>query len=124
MLLLHGGMGGWDQGVALLSNRFTLIAPSGVGYPLSVRKIGLDNDLRQFAAIEDYPLQRIARPTLVVDGRYVGKVTFDHAEFVAQGVPRACMKVGEACGYFILASEEGRKIRETVIEFLEGHSPL
>ncbi len=92
------------------------------GYPLSVRMIGLDNDLRQFAAIEDYPIERIACLTLVVHGRHDGNVTFDHAEFVAQRVPGACMKVAESCGHLIWMSEEERMIRKTVIEFIEGHS--
>ncbi len=93
------------------------------GYPLSIRKIGLDNDLKQFALIEDYPIKRIACPTLVVHGRYDGNVTFDHAEFVAQGVPGASMSVAESCGHLIWMSEEERKIRETVIEFIGRHSP-
>ncbi len=93
------------------------------GYPLSVRQIGLSNDLRQFAAIEDYPIELIACPTLVVHGRHDGNVTFDHAEFVANGVPGACMKVAETCGHLIWMSEEEREIRGAVIEFVERDSP-
>ncbi len=92
------------------------------GYPLSVRKAGLDNDLTQFAAIEEYPIERIACPTLVVHGRHDGNVTFDHAEFVAQGVPGARLVVAESCGHLILASEEERGLRETVVDFIAGHT--
>ena len=93
------------------------------GYPLSARNIGLDNDLKQFAAIEDYPLERIVCPTLVVHGRHDGNVTFDHAEFVAQGVPRARLEVAESCGHLIWMSEDEPTIRQAVIEFIERHSP-
>ena len=93
------------------------------GYPLSARNVGLANDLKQFAAIEAYPIERIACPTLVVHGRHDGNVTFDHAEFVAQGVPNAQMKVAESCGHLIWMSEEEPMIRSAVIEFIERHAP-
>ncbi len=93
------------------------------GYPLSVRKLGLDNDLTQFAAIEEHPIEQIACPTLVVHGRYDGNVTFDHAEFVAQRVPGARIVVAESCGHLIWMSEEERKIRQAVIQFTERNSP-
>ena len=92
------------------------------GYPLSVRKTGLDNDLRQFAAIEDYPVARIACPTLVVHGRHDGNVPFDHAEFVASGVPNARLVVAETCGHLIWMSEEEKQIRKAVIDFATTHA--
>jgi pimeloyl-ACP methyl ester carboxylesterase len=91
-------------------------------YPLSLRRTGLNNDLEQFSAIEDYPVEQIACPTLIVHGRHDGNVTFDHAEFVAQGVPGARMVVAESCGHLIWMSEEERKMRDAVIEFVEEHA--
>lgn len=92
------------------------------GYPLIARKTGLDNDLKQFAAIEDYPLERITCPALVVHGRHDGNVTFDHAEYVAQGVPGARLIVAESCGHLIWMSEEEPVIRQAMIDFRGTHA--
>jgi pimeloyl-ACP methyl ester carboxylesterase len=92
------------------------------GYPLSARKIGLDNDLTQFAAITDYPIERITCPTLVVHGRHDGNVPFDHAEFVATRVPGAKLLVAESCGHMLWMSPDEPLIRSAVLDFAKKHS--
>jgi len=89
--------------------------------PLSVRKVGLDNDLKQFARLGVYPVERIECPTLVVHGRYDGNVPFSHAEFVGQNVPQARMFVLETCGHLLWMSDEADAARQEVMSFLNEH---
>ncbi len=91
--------------------------------PLSVRKVGLDNDLKQFARLGVYPVERIECPTLVVHGRYDGNVPFSHAEFVGQNVPGARMFVLETCGHLLWMSDEADAARQEVMSFLHEHMP-
>ncbi len=92
------------------------------GYPLSPRKDGLDNDLAQFAAIEDYPVEQIRCPTLVIHGRFDGNVPIEHAEFVARGVSGAQLVVAETCGHVLWMSDEEPRIRQTAQAFLSQHA--
>ncbi len=89
--------------------------------PLSVRKVGLDNDLKQFARLGVYPVERIGCPTLVVHGRHDGNVPFSHAEFVGQNVPGARMFVLETCGHLLWMSDEADAARQEVMSFLNEH---
>ncbi len=94
------------------------------GFPLSVRKIGLENDLAQFAAIEDedYALDRIDCPTRVIHGRHDGNVPLEHAEFVANGVDGAELVLAETCGHLMWMSEEEPRVRRAAIDFLAAHA--
>lgn len=87
--------------------------------PLSVRKVGLNNDLKQFAALPVYPVQNITCPTLVVHGRHDGNVPFSHAAFVADNVPNAELFVAESCGHLIWMSDDAEPAREKVTSFLQ-----
>ncbi len=89
--------------------------------PLSVRKVGLDNDLKQFAELGVYPVQQIVCPTLVVHGRHDGNVPFSHAEFVGQNIPGARMFVAETCGHLLWMSDEADAMRHDVLSFLKDH---
>ncbi len=91
--------------------------------PLSVRKVGLDNDLKQFARLGVYPVGQIGCPTLVVHGRYDGNVPFSHAEFVGHNVPGARMFVLETCGHLLWMSDEADAARQEVMTFLKEHMP-
>lgn len=90
--------------------------------PVSLRKVGLDNDLRQLAGAPDYPLERIACPTLSVYARHDGNVLPEHGERVARGVPGAEAYVVEGCGHLVWLSEHAGDIRSTVCGFLERHA--
>ncbi len=89
--------------------------------PLSARKVGLHNDLKQFARLAVYPVERIGCPTLVVHGRHDGNVPFSHAEFVGQNVPGARMFVLETCGHLLWMSDEADAARQEVMSFLNEH---
>lgn len=89
--------------------------------PLSVRKIGLDNDLAQFASLPIYPVEEISCATLVVHGRYDGNVPFSHAQFVADGVPDAELFVAETCGHLIWMSDDRDATIDCIRSFFQRH---
>lgn len=53
----------------------------------NLRKTGYENDMRQFAAISDYPLEQITVPTFVVHAKGDGEVPFSHAKVLSDKVP-------------------------------------
>jgi pimeloyl-ACP methyl ester carboxylesterase len=53
------------------------------------RRIGYDNDLREFAAITSLELDRIAVPTLVIHGTADSDVPYEHGTFAASQIPGA-----------------------------------
>ena len=51
------------------------------------RRIGYDNDIRQFNDITTLELERITAPTLVVHGTADSDVPYSHGEFAAAQIP-------------------------------------
>jgi len=54
--------------------------------PMSLRRVGFNNDLRQFPRTRDFPVDQISARTLVVHGTADEVVPIEHAEFLAGGV--------------------------------------
>ena len=86
-----------------------------------MRKVGLDNDLAQFASLPVYPVEEIRCPTLVVHGRHDGNVPFSHAQFVADGVPNAQLFVAETCGHLIWMSDDREATIDCMRSFFRRH---
>jgi pimeloyl-ACP methyl ester carboxylesterase len=57
--------------------------------PMSMRRAGFNNDLKQFLRTPEYPVDQIEARTLVVHGTADGVVPIEHAEFLAGGVQDA-----------------------------------
>ena len=53
------------------------------------RRIGYDNDIREFDAITTLELERISAPTLVIHGTADSDVPYSHGEFAAAQIPGA-----------------------------------
>jgi pimeloyl-ACP methyl ester carboxylesterase len=53
------------------------------------RRLGYDNDLREFEAITTLELERITAPTLVIHGTADSDVPYAHSEFAAAHIPGA-----------------------------------
>jgi len=62
---------------------------SGTLYHL--RAAGYENDMAQFAAMEDYPMEKVTVPTLVVHGTKDEDVPFEDAELLIKKVPGATL---------------------------------
>jgi pimeloyl-ACP methyl ester carboxylesterase len=101
---------------------FRKLVPTGT--PLSVRQPGLWNDLRQFAELPHYPLERISCPRLVVHGSADGNVPLSHAQFVAKAVPNAELLAVEDCGHFIWVGPESEQTRQKVVAFVNRFAAL
>jgi pimeloyl-ACP methyl ester carboxylesterase len=83
----------------------------------SMRKGGLQNDMRQLTTMPIYPLERIKAPTLILHGRKDDLVPFSHAEFIADTVPDSKLLDVEGGGHLFLATHKPRVV-PAVIEFL------
>lgn len=58
-------------------------------FPVSLRQVGLDNDLVQIQTLADLPLEQIGAPTLVLHGTTDGLVPFAQAEHTSSKIPGA-----------------------------------
>ena len=109
-----------------------LASPEKLGYvqrfigeapPFHLLRAGFDNDMAQFRAIEQLPLDQIRCPTLVLHGTHDGDVPFAHAEAAADTIPNAELHRVEH-GWHLLALSDGAEDYERVkIEFLRRHIP-
>lgn len=92
--------------------------------PLSLRQVGLSNDLAQLAHMPPLRLEEIAAPTLVVHGLADADVPYKHALNVAQRVPGAQLHTQERSGHLIWLGDEWRAFRPNLIAFLNQHAPV
>ena len=76
------------------------------GPPVRLLRAGFDNDLAQFRAIEQLPLDRVRCPTLVVHGTDDADVPFRHGEASARRIPGAELHRVEK-GWHLLALGDG-----------------
>ncbi|MBN1313184.1 MAG: alpha/beta hydrolase [Anaerolineae bacterium] len=58
-------------------------------FPVSLKQVGLDNDLVQIRTLADLPLEKISAPTLVLHGTADSLVPFAQAEYTASKIPGA-----------------------------------
>lgn len=69
--------------------------------PWSIRKEGLLNDEKEMAAIDNWPLEEISAPTLIIHGACDGDVNVDHAHYAAGKIPKA-KKIISPQGFHLL----------------------
>jgi pimeloyl-ACP methyl ester carboxylesterase len=89
--------------------------------PLSLRKKGLDNDIKQFAEIPRYPLEKITAPTLIMHSPFDNDVPFSHAQFCDQTIANAELFAVDACGHFLWFGDDGEAVAHKRLMFLQEH---
>jgi len=91
--------------------------------PASMRKAGLDNDLKQLEHPIDLPLDRITTPTLIIHGTHDFDVPFYHAWFAAKSIPDAELYPVEEGFHIISLCDRDEKVTAKKLSFLRMHSP-
>lgn len=87
--------------------------------PISLRKVGLHNDLEQCAALAYLPLQSLRCPTLIMHGTADSDVPIQHAEFVAAYVPGAEFCRVEGGFHLLKLSDQADNLHSTKCAFLK-----
>jgi pimeloyl-ACP methyl ester carboxylesterase len=85
---------------------------------ISLRKVGLQNDVAQLTNMPEYDLERIAAPTLVMHGSVDELVPFSHARLIAKRVANAVLVKVKKGGHLFFATHK-EKVVPIVVEFLE-----
>ncbi len=99
--------------------RFVLELAGTVGWR-GVRQPGLGNDMANFAAIEDLELERIAVPTLLVQGRLDTDVLPRHSESAAARIPGAQLLWIERGGHLAAFTDpDSDAVQARIVEFLK-----
>jgi pimeloyl-ACP methyl ester carboxylesterase len=83
--------------------------------PVSQRRLGMLNDLTPRA--NDYPLEKISAPTLIVHAVDDTINNFSHAEYAAEKIPGAQLLKLESGGHLKLGQRE--RVKEAVRKFLQ-----
>ncbi len=89
--------------------------------PISLRRAGIANDRATMAELsdEDYPLQRIAAPTLVIHAKDDGLQPFMHGRNAAKRIPGAETDFHPRGGHMLMLQHE--EVRKRVSAFLRAH---
>ena len=90
--------------------------------PLSVRKSGLDNDLKQLKTVGDYPLEEIKVPTLIVHGTADKDVPITHAEFANSKILNSSLISLEGVGHIIWLGKHLDELKMKILKFLQYNS--
>jgi pimeloyl-ACP methyl ester carboxylesterase len=90
--------------------------------PASLRRAGLENDLKQLERLEDLQLEKIGAPALIIHGIHDADVPFDHAEFAAKSIPKAELFSIEE-GFHIMSLCDGdSEVTEKKLDFLRKYA--
>lgn len=87
-----------------------------------LRDPGYKNDMQQFERIDEYPLERIPVPTLVLHGNRDSNVPLTHSQLVASKVPRSRLLIDEGGNHFFYVIHK-EKIIPMILEFLYSIAP-
>jgi pimeloyl-ACP methyl ester carboxylesterase len=83
------------------------------------RKAGYENDLAQFATIDDLELERVEAPTLIIQGTVDTDVSPDYSAYAAATIPGARLIEIEAGTHLALfLSDDAERVQAQVIEHL------
>ena len=85
---------------------------------ISLRKVGLHNDIEQLTSMPEYDLGRITAPTLVMHGSADELVPFSHARLIAKKVANAVLVKVKGGGHLFFATHK-EKVVPLVTQFLE-----
>lgn len=89
--------------------------------PFDLLRSGFENDLKQFAAIEQLPLNAVRCPTLVVHGTHDGDVPFSHAENSASEIPDAELYRIEKGWHLLAMGDSGEEVAGAEVDFARRH---
>ena len=91
------------------------------GPSFSSLRAGFDNDMKQFAAIDQLPLADVQCPALVVHGTHDGDVPYSHAEHAAREIPNAKLFTVEQGWHLLSLSDGENAYLQAEIDFLREH---
>jgi pimeloyl-ACP methyl ester carboxylesterase len=94
----------------------------GSMHPVSLRKAGIYNDREELSELptEDFPLECIDVPALIIHAKDDSLQPFSHGHYAAGHIPGARLIAPESAGHMLVAQLE--EIRLEVVAFLEEHS--
>jgi pimeloyl-ACP methyl ester carboxylesterase len=92
--------------------------------PLSLRKVGLLNDLDQFERIDRLPLEQVECPALVIHGTHDSDVGFEHGEFAARSIRGAEFVAVEGGTHLLWVARQAEELQARRLNFLRRHAPI
>ncbi len=92
-------------------------------HPISLRKAGIYNDRASLSgpSLNEYPLNNITTPTLVIHAVDDSLQPFSHAEYTAQNVPKARLAKFKSGGHLLMGHFDD--VRSASAAFIHQHVP-
>jgi len=85
------------------------------------RKVGVDNDMAQFATLPNLPVDAIPCPALIVHGTHDSDVPFYHGVYAWENIPNAeKLWVREGSHFCAWIHPEAKVVQEKMVEFLKS----
>ena len=91
--------------------------------PVSLRWPGIQNDLKQLAAIDKLPVENIKAPTLIIQGRHDADARPEYAEYALKNIPNAQIMWVEDGFHLLPFSDHYEEIQRRRVDFLNENAP-
>jgi 2-hydroxy-6-oxonona-2,4-dienedioate hydrolase len=88
-------------------------------HPISLRQVGIFNDIRNQQSLRNYRLENVAAPTLVIHAVDDSLVSLSHGQHTAQSITGARFLELESGGHILMGQHE--RVGAEVEEFLRQH---
>jgi pimeloyl-ACP methyl ester carboxylesterase len=94
----------------------------GTFVPPSAREAGVRNDLQQLRTLNEFPLEQIVAPTLIVHGTADKVIPISESEAMAARIPGVTFHRVEGAGHLIELGPKAAEVQSKILEFLREHS--
>lgn len=85
-----------------------------------LRVPGWRNDMQEFSHLPEYPLQRIAIPTLILHGTADVGLPFAWAEQLAESIPQSQLHAFKGDHQFMISPVHRKAVQQMLLQFLQG----
>jgi pimeloyl-ACP methyl ester carboxylesterase len=94
----------------------------GTFVPPSAREAGVRNDLQQLRTLNEFPLEQIVAPTLIVHGTADKVIPISESEAMAARIPGVTFHRVEGAGHLIELGPKAAEVQSKILEFLRERS--
>jgi pimeloyl-ACP methyl ester carboxylesterase len=95
----------------------------GTFVPPSAREAGVRNDLQQLRTLNEFPLEQIVVPTLIVHGTADKVIPISESEAMVARIPGATFYWVEGAGHLVELGPKAAEVQSKILEFLRERSP-
>lgn len=89
-------------------------------FPRELSNEGYKNDMDQFGVLEDFPLEKITTPTIIIHGDKDVDVPFSFAQNASKRIPNATLYKMEGKTHYVFFGSYGDTINNEIVRFVDN----